>query len=59
MTQSEDKDADPDMGTWSYEYDLLGSLKKQTDAKVLEFEYDDLNRLTCKLANAQTWLPPL
>ncbi|MFH1232065.1 MAG: RHS repeat-associated core domain-containing protein [Planctomycetota bacterium] len=41
---------DPDMGTWNYEYDLLGNLTKQTDAKgqVLGFEYDQLNRLTKK-----------
>jgi RHS repeat-associated protein len=41
---------DPDMGTWTYEYDLVGNLIKQTDAKgqVLEFTYDALNRLTAK-----------
>ncbi|MFZ2602695.1 MAG: RHS repeat-associated core domain-containing protein, partial [Candidatus Omnitrophota bacterium] len=39
-----------DMGTWTYEYDAVGNLKKQTDAKgqVLTFEYDVLNRLTSK-----------
>ncbi|AWI08316.1 FG-GAP-like repeat-containing protein [Ereboglobus luteus] len=39
---------DPDMGTWSYEYNALGELIKQTDAKnqVTEMVYDVLGRMT-------------
>jgi len=38
---------DPDMGVWSYEYDDVGNLIFQTDAKgqIIEFEYDIINRL--------------
>ena len=38
------------MGNWSYQYDDVGNLKKQTDAKsgVIEFTYDDLDRVTLK-----------
>lgn len=41
---------DPDMGQWYYAYDNAGNLESQTDAKVqtIDFEYDDLNRLTAK-----------
>jgi len=41
---------DPDMGFWQYQYDALGSLKVQTDARgcVLTLGYDSLNRLTSK-----------
>ncbi|MCP5003591.1 MAG: RHS repeat protein, partial [Planctomycetes bacterium] len=41
---------DPDMGAWSYLYDLNGNLDSQTDAKAqtVSFEYDDLNRVTFK-----------
>ncbi|GER79659.1 conserved hypothetical protein [Candidatus Denitrolinea symbiosum] len=41
---------DPDMGDWSYEYDALGNLKTQTDARgcVTTLQYDVLNRLTDK-----------
>lgn len=37
---------DPDMGSWSYEYDPLGNLHIQTDARncITTVEYDDLNR---------------
>lgn len=37
---------DPDMGSWSYEYDPLGNLHIQTDARncIITVEYDDLNR---------------
>ncbi len=42
---------DPDMGSWSYTYDLNGNLKTQTDSLgvVLTFEYDELNRQTKKI----------
>jgi len=38
------------MGGWSYVYDANGNLIKQTDArgKIIEFTYDELNRLTGK-----------
>ncbi len=38
---------DPDMGHWCYDYDVLGELKTQTDAKgqVATFEYDKLGRM--------------
>ena len=41
---------DPDMGVWTYEYDALGNLTSQTDAKQQETNlcYDDMNRLTGK-----------
>jgi len=41
---------DPDMGTWTYTYDLNGNLATQTDARgvVITFTYDALNRLTGK-----------
>ena len=47
---------DPDMGSWSYEYDDVGNLTKQADAKgnILEFQYDNINRLKYKIANGQT-----
>jgi RHS repeat-associated protein len=39
---------DPDMGSWTYEYDVLGQLRKQTDAKaqVTTLAYDKLGRMT-------------
>jgi len=39
---------DPAMGTWTYEYDALGNLTKQTDARqcVSNLAYDSLNRVT-------------
>ncbi|MCD4781571.1 MAG: fibronectin type III domain-containing protein [Candidatus Omnitrophica bacterium] len=45
---------DPDMGNWTYEYDLNGNLKKQIDARnqTIIFSYDELNRLTRKTDNA-------
>ena len=41
---------DPDMGNWAYEYDALGNLENQTDAKgqIITFTHDALNRLTVK-----------
>jgi RHS repeat-associated protein/uncharacterized repeat protein (TIGR01451 family) len=38
------------MGAWSYQYDVNGNLKTQTDARgqVITFTYDDLNRLERK-----------
>jgi len=51
---------DPDMGSWSYAYDLAGNLLRQTDAKgqVLEFTYDSLNRLTQKQGRSSTTASP-
>lgn len=45
---------DPDMGTWSYEYDGFGDLVKQTDAKgnVTAMTYDVLGRLRTKSVNS-------
>lgn len=41
---------DPDMGAWSYQYDLNGNMKLQTDAKgqQISFDYDSLNRIKLK-----------
>ncbi len=41
---------DPDMGTWTYEYDINSNLVKQTDAKGndVTFEYDKLQRIIFK-----------
>jgi RHS repeat-associated protein len=41
---------DPDMGSWSYGYSVLGNLTSQTDARncVTTIAYDDLNRPTGK-----------
>ena len=38
---------DPDMGYWTYQYDALGNLTQQTDARgcVTGLEYDEFNRL--------------
>ena len=38
---------DPDMGSWTYEYDPIGNLTEQTDglSQTLAFGYDRLNRL--------------
>lgn len=43
---------DPDQGSWSYEYDALGQLVKQTDARPvsIEMSYDALGRLIRKSA---------
>ena len=40
--------SDPDMGNWSYEYDLNGNLINQTDARGVStrLSYDNLNRVT-------------
>lgn len=45
-----DSMSDPDMGTWSYAYDVLGNMTSQTDARtcVITITYDDLNRATGK-----------
>ena len=42
---------DPDMGTWAYDYDALGNLISQIDARtcVTTLAYDNLNRLTGKI----------
>ena len=42
--------ADPDMGNWSYVYDAIGNLTRQTDAKGQRIcmYYDNLNRLIGK-----------
>ena len=47
---------DPDMGSWGYEYDNAGNLKRQSDARgnSLCFLYDELNRLTEKKARQAT-----
>jgi YD repeat-containing protein len=49
---------DPDMGAWTYTYNVLGELKGQTDAKgqITELGYDLLGRLTSRLEklNAST-----
>ena len=41
---------DPDMGLWSYAYDALGNLTRQTDARGQRIclYYDPLNRLAGK-----------
>lgn len=38
---------DPDLGTWKYEYDGVGNMIKQTDARaiVTQKTYDELNRV--------------
>lgn len=40
----------PDMGGWTYDYDALGELVKQTDAKgqIATFVYDQLGRMTSR-----------
>ncbi len=42
--------SDPDMGSWSYGYDVLGNLTSQTDARgcTITVTYDDLNRPIAK-----------
>ena len=42
--------SDPDMGSWSYTYDALGNLTRQTDARGQRIclYYDALNRLLGK-----------
>ncbi|MBI3175913.1 MAG: hypothetical protein HYZ25_19505 [Chloroflexi bacterium] len=41
---------DPDMGGWTYDYDALGNITSQTDARgcTLTMTYDALNRMTGK-----------
>ncbi|MCI0397132.1 MAG: hypothetical protein L0322_19625, partial [Chloroflexi bacterium] len=41
---------DPDMGVWTYSYDIAGNLSRQKDAngQQLCFYYDALNRITAK-----------
>ncbi|MDQ7049261.1 MAG: RHS repeat-associated core domain-containing protein [Enterobacterales bacterium] len=45
------KTIDPDMGTWRYQYNALGEVVSQTDAKlqVVENHYDPLGRLVQRL----------
>lgn len=47
---------DPDQGAWTYNYDALGQLKTQTDArlKTVTMAYDDLGRLKTKSTPAFT-----
>ena len=42
--------SDPDLGSWSYTYDVFGNLDTQTDARscVANVDYDDLSRPTSK-----------
>jgi RHS repeat-associated protein/uncharacterized repeat protein (TIGR01451 family) len=42
--------SDPDLGSWSYTYTVLGNLDTQMDARncVTDVDYDDLNRPTLK-----------
>lgn len=49
---------DPDMGNWIYEYDNVGNLMRQTDARggAINFTYDALNRVKTKTAT--TSAPP-
>lgn len=46
----------PDMGGWNYEYDALGELIKQTDAKsqITSFVYDVLGRMTRRVEPGMT-----
>jgi RHS repeat-associated protein len=50
---------DPDMGLWSYAYDALGNLTRQTDARGQRIclYYDGLNRLTGKHYRADDACP--
>jgi RHS repeat-associated protein len=50
---------DPNMGTWSYDYDAAGNLVRQTDARnqTICFYYDELNRLTGKHYRTDTNCP--
>ena len=43
--------SDPDMGSWSYGYNVLGELISQTDAKlqVVTMDYDLLGRMTSRI----------
>jgi YD repeat-containing protein len=45
---------DPDMGDWAYQYDPLGRMIQQTDARgqSLSFTYDDLGRMLQKIDTA-------
>ena len=53
--------SDPDMGAWSYEYDAVGNLIRQTDARnrTICFYYDDLNRLAGKKLDVSGACPSL
>jgi RHS repeat-associated protein len=57
---------DPDMGTWKYEYDLVGNLTVQTDTLHLSnptmypdheifFQYDNMNRIKAKYYGDAHW----
>jgi RHS repeat-associated protein len=50
---------DPDMGAWSYQYNALGQLTRQTDAKdqTICLYYDAINRLTGKHYRTNTICP--
>jgi len=52
---------DPDLGTWTYTYDLNGNLLRQTDAKqqVTIYTYDKLNRVTSKITSPPDNTPPV
>ncbi len=51
--------SDPDMGSWSYAYNAVGGLTKQTDARgcVTTFGYDALDRLTSKTYTINSGAP--
>jgi YD repeat-containing protein len=51
---------DPDMGTWTYTYDAMGNVKRQTDArgKTVCFYYDGHNRLKGKQYRTDQNCPP-
>ena len=50
---------DPDMGVWTYGYNVLGELVRQTDAKgqVVTMQYDELGRMTSRMEaeGTTTW----
>ena len=52
---------DPDMGTWSYDYDSNGNLQTQTDARgvKIRFVYDaldrEIERRECTIADCSTY----
>jgi len=53
--------SDPDSGTWSYGYDLVGNLIYQDDPKAgqhVELCYDPLNRLTDKFYKSRDFFGP-
>jgi uncharacterized repeat protein (TIGR01451 family) len=50
---------DPDMGAWSYGYDIVSNLARQTDSRgqTICFFYDELKRLTAKSYQTTTICP--